>query len=120
MKIDHFLESFAVTIIMTVITIYALFGDDVRVLTTDKVLNLFTNIKNGDAYFYVLHTITMAFFTIEIVLASIAKKDYVLGFFFWLDLLSTLSMLLDIGWVSNAIFNSGSGGNATSAVSLAR
>jgi hypothetical protein len=62
----------------------------------------------------------MGFFAIEIVLASIAKHDYLCGFFFWLDILSTLSMLLDIGWVSNAIFNTGSGSTATSAVSLAR
>lgn len=37
-KIDQFLESVVVTIVMTLITIYALFGDDVRVLATDKVL----------------------------------------------------------------------------------
>lgn len=85
-----------------------------------KFYKLFFIEKEGDNYFYVFHSLTMGFFGVEIILASIAKKDYLFGFFFWLDLLSTISMLLDIGWVSNAIFNSGSGGSATSAVSLAR
>lgn len=70
----------------------------------------------------------MSLFFIEIVLASICKvkivcninkSGYFIGFFFWLDLLSTVSMLLDIGWVSDAMFGT-SGGAALSAVSLAR
>lgn len=32
-----FLESFNYMIFMTIVTVYALFGDDVRVLATDKV-----------------------------------------------------------------------------------
>lgn len=95
---------------MTIVTVYALFGDDVRVLATDK---------DGDEVFWVITTICMSLFFIEIVLASICKDGYFIGFFFWLDLLSTVSMLLDIGWVSNAIFGT-SGGAALSAVSLAR
>ena len=40
----------------------------------------------------------LVFFTLELVLASIAKKDYFLGFYFWLDIISTLSLIPDIGW----------------------
>jgi hypothetical protein len=43
-------------------------------------------------------------------LASIAKEDYFLSFFFWLDLVSTVSMLPDIGWVWQAW--TGGGGSA--------
>ncbi|CAD8196829.1 unnamed protein product [Paramecium pentaurelia] len=109
-RIEHFLESFNYMIFMTVITIYALFGDDIRVLSTNK---------DGDAAFWVITAICMGFFLVEIVLASVCKEGYILGFFFWLDLLSTISMLLDIGWVNEAMFGSG-GGAALSAVSLAR
>lgn len=49
---------------MTIVTIYALFGDDIRVLATDK---------DGDPYFYILNIIAMSLFTIEIVIASMAK-----------------------------------------------
>jgi hypothetical protein len=47
--------------------------------------------------------ISLGFFAIEIVLASIAKDDYVLGFYFWLDLVATISLFADIGWVWNAM-----------------
>lgn len=44
-----------------------------------------------------------------------------MGFFFWLDLLSTISLLLDIGWISNAIFQKGSNSKGSSSVaSLAK
>lgn len=36
-KIELFLESFNYMIFMTVVTVYALFGDDVRVLATNRV-----------------------------------------------------------------------------------
>ena len=47
---------------MTIITIYALFGDDIRILVTDK---------DGDPVFYVITIISMVFFTIEIVISSL-------------------------------------------------
>ena len=57
-------------------------------------------------------------------MACIAKEDYFLGFYFWLDLISTLSLITDIGWVMNAMMGtSDSGGdasNAQSATKLAR
>ena len=41
----------------------------------------------------------MALFAIELVLTSIAKPDYFNSFYYWLDVVSTLSLLTDIGWV---------------------
>lgn len=40
----------------------------------------------------------LIFFTLEVILASIAKKDYFIGFYFWLDIIATLSLIPDIGW----------------------
>jgi hypothetical protein len=88
---DNILENSITTVIMTTITIYALFGDDVRVLSTNKW---------GDPYFWVLNCIAMGMFILELIVASLCKKGYFWGFFFFLDLLSTLSLLLDIGWIS--------------------
>ncbi len=62
-----------------------------RILVTDK---------DGDLVFWVLNIVAMLAFTLEIVVASLVKPDYFNGFFFWLDVISTLSLLLDIGWVS--------------------
>jgi hypothetical protein len=105
-----------VTIVMTITTLYALFGDDIRVLSTDKVQDLsFIYHKNGDAVFYGFHIIAMSLFSIEIVLASLCRPQYIFGFFFWLDVVSTLTILLDIGWFADQLFGNSSGVNAASA-----
>ena len=49
---------------MTIVTIYALFGDDIRVLSTDK---------DGDDAFYGVCTFALVMFTLELMLASYAK-----------------------------------------------
>lgn len=87
---DNILEHNITTVIMSLITLYALFGDDIRALSVSK---------NGDAVFWGFNIVCLVAFTIEIVLACLAKKGYFLGFFFWLDIISTLSLLLDIGWI---------------------
>lgn len=64
--------------------------------------------KNVDPVFYVLTILCMVMFTIEIVLNSISIPDYLLGviiniyifqYYFWLDVLATITMFLDIGWI---------------------
>jgi hypothetical protein len=79
---------------MTLLTVYALFGDDVRLSATSK---------SADDVFFTLTSIALLFFTIEIVLNSISREDYFLGFFFWLDLISTVSLITDIGWIWDEI-----------------
>jgi len=49
---------------MTLITLYALFGDDIRVLTVEK---------DGDPGFWIMNIVCLCAFSIEIMLASIAK-----------------------------------------------
>ena len=78
---------------MTLITVYALFADDFRVL-------IFT--KSADNVFNTLTTIAFVSFMLELFLSCLAKDDYFLGFYFWLDLVSTLSLIMDIGWIMNA------------------
>lgn len=106
--IDHW----SFTAWMTILTIYALFGDDVRV-------SAFT--VSADATFYSLTIICLFFFVLELVLASLCKKDYWLGFFFWLDLVSTISLITDIGWLWSEITGgSSSTDSATKATQVAR
>jgi len=90
----QFLDNGWVTLFMTLWTIYALFGDDIRLLATKK---------GADPVFYVFTLIAMSFFTLEIVLCSIFKPGYVLGFYFWLDIISTITMIMDVGWVWDLI-----------------
>jgi len=52
----------------------------------------------------------MIAFSLEIFIASLCKNDYFNGFFFWLDVVSTFSLLLDIGWVTTVLFQGSAGG----------
>lgn len=74
-------------IFVTLITVYALFGDDCRVLTTTK---------SADIYFDIVTIIAMVTFLLEMLLAMLSKISYTCSFYFWLDLISTISLLLDI------------------------
>jgi hypothetical protein len=87
---------------MTVITIYALYFDDLRIL-------LFP--KSGDDVFFGITLIGMICFALEIVLASYAKPEYIFSFFFYLDFVSTVSMIPDCGWIWDAIVGDETGGN---------
>jgi len=72
---------------MTLVTLYALLGDDLRIICWDR---------RADHVFLGITIASMLFFTIEIVLASIGKPDYFNSFFFWLDVLSTASLVTDV------------------------
>lgn len=96
-KIEKFLDSTSVTVFMTLITIYALYFDDLRILFFPK---------SADDIFFGITLLGMICFGLEIILASFAKDDYMFSFFFYLDLVSTLSMIPDCGWIWNAIIDS--------------
>mmetsp|Transcript_5389 Transcript_5389/g.8332 ORF Transcript_5389/g.8332 Transcript_5389/m.8332 type:complete len:131 (-) Transcript_5389:2123-2515(-) len=96
---------------MTVITIFALLGDDIKLLVFPK---------GADDTFTVLTSASMIFFFIEIVLASFGKPDYFNSFFFWLDLVSTLSLITDIDPAMDALFGQTDESDTSDAVALAR
>ncbi|EAS07728.2 adenylate/guanylate cyclase domain protein (macronuclear) [Tetrahymena thermophila SB210] len=108
--LEKLVDSSATQITMTIVTIYALFGDDIRVLSTDK---------QGDEAFWIMNCICLALFTVEIIINCIAKKGYFNSFFFYLDIISTVSLILDIGWISDAMFNQGGGSQNAAQVAKA-
>jgi hypothetical protein len=79
---------------MTTLTVYALFADDLRLLLTDK---------SSDEVFYSVTLFAFLAFMIELILASLATPDYFFGFYFWLDLVATLSLVTDIAWIWDEI-----------------
>lgn len=109
------MDSTAVTVFMTLVTIYALYFDDFRILFFPK---------SADDVFFGITLIGMICFALEIILASFSKDDYIFSFFFYLDLVSTLSMIPDCGWIWEAIIDSGGNsadqGSADNATSLAK
>ena len=76
---------------MTIITVYILFASDIKELTVSK---------DQDVVFYGLNSICLGCFTIEIIINIIVLNEYFLSFPFYLDLISTFSILLDIGWIT--------------------
>ena len=75
---------------MTVVTIYALFADDIRILAVSKTY---------DEVFYMVTSFAMFSFLVELIIGSLAQDEYLLGFYFWLDLIATFSLISDIGWI---------------------
>ena len=102
-KLRNFLDSPIEQLTMAVFTVYVLFADDIKVICTKK---------NADPPFSIIVIILMAFFFIELVLSAIAVEDYFLGFYFWLDFISLISMVLDIHWFYDWMINSISGGGS--------
>ena len=76
---------------MTIITFYALFGDDLRFIFLPNTV---------DDYWYGMTSFSCISFSLEIMVACYAKLEYPCSFFFWLDTVSTASMVFDIGWIT--------------------
>lgn len=87
----------------TLLTIWALTGDDLRVMLTDK---------PADVGFNGGVLVIICFFVVEVFASCIGKDDYYMGFFFCLDVISTATLFLDLTWVADDLFNGG-GGNQT-------
>jgi len=89
---------------MMAVTIFVLFGDDVRILFFPP---------SADAGFAFFISLSFILFALEMVLHCWAKSDYSKGlfkvkgyafsFFFWLDLLAVLSMVPDVPWLASGI-----------------
>lgn len=81
------LESGHATMWMANVTVWSLFGDDLRLLMTDA---------DADIGFIVMVWICLVSFGVEVLLSVFAMDDYLGQFYFWLDLVATLSLLADI------------------------
>lgn len=54
--------------------------------------------SQNDALYGVLACV-FVIFCIETIVLSIVADDYFLGFFFWMDIVGTISIIFDIGWI---------------------
>jgi class 3 adenylate cyclase len=97
-RLEELLVSKGFNILTFVFTVYALFADDIRIMATDK---------RADSVFFALSLLALLIFCLEFALNCVVKENYNLGFYFWLDLLSTLSLIPDIGWIWDPITGGG-------------
>ena len=79
---------------MSLVTFYALFFDDIKLLLLPK---------ETDLTFDIITLIAMALYTFELVAGALAVEGYFFSFYFWVDLLSLLSMLPDVSFVVAAV-----------------
>ena len=94
-KLMHrFIDHPKVQLMILVVTLYSLFADDYRVLTGRKGL---------DIVYDVFVMLCLAIFSIEIVIAAIWKPLYSNSYYFYLDIISTASLILDFSPVNNAL-----------------
>jgi class 3 adenylate cyclase len=84
-----------------VLTFFALLGDDLRVCFFEA---------GADDVFNIITILCIAFFSTEIILSCFGKVDYFLGFFFVLDTIATVTLLLDLTYVNEALSDAMSGG----------
>ena len=75
---------------MMVVTIYALFFDDIRIIFLPPAMDL--------TWDWVT-LICILLYLAELILASIAIEGYFFSFFFWLDLVAAVSMIPDVGFL---------------------
>lgn len=84
-------------IFITIVALYSLFSDDIRSAATDA---------SADFAFDIVHITLLIIFAIEIFLNWISYPEYRFSFFFVLDTISSLSLLLDVNMISELSTNS--------------
>jgi hypothetical protein len=83
-------EGKTVTVCMALVTIFALFGDELRAGITTK---------EADFYFNIALCVSLVLFLVEVLVNSCVVDDFKFSFFFWLDIIATLSLLPDISFI---------------------
>jgi hypothetical protein len=93
------IDSNYVLTVMTMMTLFALFSNDIQYAWCPS---------SVDSTFDIVQTVLMFSFTVEIVLTAYAKDDYLWSFFFWLDVISTISLIQDITFIFDNLLSVGS------------
>ena len=108
-RVREFIDGKLVTLVMTSVTLWALFGDDIRVYATDK---------PADVYFEVSFVVSLVLFVLELFATSLVVDDYKYSFFFWLDVLAAISLVPDIPYMFNPIIEAFGGAAYTANVTI--
>ncbi|KAK3241277.1 hypothetical protein CYMTET_48938 [Cymbomonas tetramitiformis] len=94
-KLCVILDTAFVQTLTMFILFLALFIGDVTVLCTST--------NSADVMVSSVLVVVLVFFTCDMFLQCIARKDYNNSFFFYMDLLGTFSLVTEIMWISEAI-----------------
>jgi hypothetical protein len=104
-----FMDSAAVQIFLGILLLISLFISDAWILGNAH--------SEDDDVLYIILIIIFAIFILETTILCYCQDGYPLSFFFWMDTLGTLSIILDIGWIADTFMPNSA---ATSKGSLLR
>lgn len=107
---EKLLENYKWIGMMSVVTIYALFADDCRILFMPK---------SVDPYLDALTILAIMLYLIELVLGVTCVEKYFMSFYFWVDAISLLSMFPDVSFILEA-FEGGIGGAGGEGADIAK
>jgi hypothetical protein len=91
-RIREIVDGRIVTIAMGSVTVWALFGDDIRLVATSK---------DADEAFFITFLISFLLFLLELIANSLVLPGYKFSFFFWLDVIATVSLFPDVPMLFN-------------------
>lgn len=111
-KIFKIADSGEVQLFLGVLLLISLF------INESWVLGNAPDASNGSLYGVL--TFVFICFCAETVVLSFVQPHYFLGFFFWMDCLGTISIILDIGWIADSVLKGGGGSNSTSILRATR
>lgn len=108
-NIKNIVENKYFNILVTFISIYSLYADDFKTLFVSNTY---------DTLFSSIMILIILIFMIEIILTTIVDENYLCDLYFYVDVISTISLLLDVHWIyaemnaesSKAIVKFGKGG----------
>lgn len=92
-EIERFLDSNTTILIMSVVTVYILFENDVNDMLPPSV----------DLPFNIVNLFCLVLLTCDFLLCCIGKQKYMFSFFFWIDLLSVITTISEVSWIFDPI-----------------
>lgn len=98
-KCKDILHSPYYTILINSVTIYVLIADYFRIMLFNK---------DADKIFDVFTIICLCFLILDFLLMFISQKKYVFSFYFFLDIVMTVTVFFDVTTISEAMFSKGS------------
>ena len=75
-----------------ILTLYALFAEDYRILVSDK---------STDVFYDIFALICFGVFLLEILVSAFIQENYLFTYYFWLDFISTISLILDVRMITS-------------------
>nr|CEL74782.1 TPA: adenylyl cyclase, putative [Toxoplasma gondii VEG] len=84
-----------VLVISTLNVFFALFGSDLQLAFFDK---------SADTAFQIGFIVSLVLFLTEMIVTILVDENYKWSFFFWLDVIATASLCLDVPWIIDPIY----------------